>query len=456
MKKIFLIAALIITGLSFQAKAQDSYDRGYDDSYNYGGYDNNDGFGYFYTTLSPYGAWIEFGDGVYAWRPNHMRMGWAPYANGRWIWTSDGWYWDSYEPYGFIVYHYGRWYFDDYYGWVWLPDYQWAPAWVEWRYDNDYIGWAPLAPYAVFSISVGIHFTHTYYTPYSHWHFVKYHYFCDPYVGKYYVGAKYKSRIYSRTKYRNDYGYRNGRVVNRGIDVNTIRERGKVDIRERRITTVSQIRDINDRNRVTDNEIRTFIPDKKNFTNARIKDVKIERTNRKTALETSKLEFGRTNIDRKQAPVNKQTETRPSEVNRKQDVRTPTSTPRENVNQNRKTEEKRVVPDTRTKTNERKDVRTPVKQAPVKKEVRKVTTPDRSVPPRIEQRVNERVQKSTPPKQETRISTPPVQKRTEVRVNQNQAPRNDRSERNTTVQRQTDNRTKSETKRETNNGKSRR
>jgi len=479
MKKIFLIAALIITGLSFQAKAQDSYDRGYDDSYNYGGYNNNDGFGYFYTTLSPYGSWIEFGDGVYGWRPNNMRMGWSPYANGRWIWTSDGWYWDSYEPFGFIVYHYGRWYFDDYYGWTWIPDYQWAPAWVEWRYDNDYIGWAPLAPYAVFSISIGIHYTHTYYTPYSHWQFVKYHYFCDPYVGKYYAGPKYKYRIYSRTKYRNDYGYRNGRVVNRGIDVNTIRERGKVDIRERRITTVSQVRDINDKNRVTDNEIRTFIPDRKNFTNARVKDVKIERTSRKTALETSKLEFGRTNIDRKSTPVQRQTETKTNtEVNRKQDIRT-TTTPRENVKQNRKPVEKRVVPDTRTKTPDRKDVRTPVKQAPVKKDTRTVA-PDRTSPPKIEKRVNERIQQSTPPQQQTKVNTPPVQKRTEVRVNQapvqkrtevrvNQAPvqkrtevrvnqspaKNNGSGRNTTVQRQTNDRTKSETKRET-NGKSRR
>ncbi len=321
MKKLFLIAALIIIGLSFQTKAQDSYDRGYD-NYNNGGYDN-EGFGYFYTNLSPYGSWIEFGDGVYGWRPVHMRMGWAPYANGRWIWTSDGWYWDSYEPYGYIVYHYGRWYNDDYYGWVWIPDYQWAPAWVEWRYDDAYIGWAPLPPYAVFSISLGIHFTNTYYTPYSQWHFVKYHYFCDPYVGNYYVGPNYKYRIYSDSKYRNDYGYRNGRVVNRGVDVTLIRDRGKVDIRERNIRTVSDLRDINDRNRVTDNEIRTFIPDRKNFTDTRVKDPKIDRTNRKTNLETSKLAFGRNVNDRNQSPVLKTNDTRKTnDVKRSENVNT--------------------------------------------------------------------------------------------------------------------------------------
>lgn len=474
MKKLLLIAAFIITGMSLQTRAQDYYDRGYDDSYNYGGYDNNDGFGYFYTQLSPYGSWIEFGDGVYGWKPVHMRMGWAPYANGRWIWTSDGWYWDSYEPYGYIVYHYGRWYQDNYYGWVWIPDYQWAPAWVEWRYDNNYIGWAPLPPYAVFSISVGIHFTHSYYSPYSQWNFVSYNYFCDPYVYKYYAGPKYKNRIYSRTKVRNDYGFRNGRVVNRGVDVGIVRERGKVDIRERKIRTVSGLRDINDKNRVTNNEVRTFIPDRKNFTNARVKDVKIERTNRNTSLETSKLEFGR-NIKRSEAPVQKKTDTRPvKDVKRTPKVQN--TDPRGTVKQDNRTPEKRVVPDTRVKQNERKDVKTPVRKEPVKKDTR-IITPNRSITPnktttsnrtfsqnkpvvpertvtpnrteqKIDKRVNERVQQNPQQKKET--FSPPVQKRTQVEVNRTPTRSSGSS---TSVQRQNESRTKSVPKRETNNGR---
>ncbi len=474
MKKLLLIAAFIIMGMSLQTKAQDYYDRGYDDSYNYGGYNNNDGFGYFYTQLSPYGSWIEFGDGVYGWKPVNMRMGWAPYANGRWIWTSDGWYWDSYEPYGYIVYHYGRWYLDDYYGWVWIPDYQWAPAWVEWRYDNNYIGWAPLPPYAVFSISVGIHFTHRYYSPYTQWNFVTYNYFCDPYVYKHYAGPKYKYRIYSGTKVRNDYGFRNGRVVNRGVDVGIVRERGKINVRERKIRTVTGLRDINDRNRVTDNEVRTFIPDSKNFTNARVKDVKIERTTRKTSLEASKLEFGRT-IKRSETPVQKKTDSRPA-----QDVkRTPQvqgTSPRGTVKQDNRAPVKSNVPDTRVKPNERKDVKTPVRKEPVKKDTRTVTpnrsvapnktvTPERTVAPnktvvpertvtpkrteqKIDKRVNERVQQNT--QQKKSAYTPPVQKRAEVKVN----PTPTRSTvSNSAVKRQSENRTKSEPKRETNSGR---
>jgi hypothetical protein len=31
-------------------------------------------------------------------------------------------------------------------GWVWVPGYTWAPAWVSWREGDDDVGWAPLPP----------------------------------------------------------------------------------------------------------------------------------------------------------------------------------------------------------------------------------------------------------------------------------------------------------------------
>lgn len=432
MKKVILITALILTGLSFQTRAQDYYDRGYDDRYNYGGY-NNDGFGYFYTTLSPYGTWIEFGDGVYGWRPVHMRTGWAPYANGRWLWTSDGWYWDSYEPFGYIVYHYGRWYYDNYYGWVWIPDYQWAPAWVEWRYDNAYIGWAPLPPYAVFSISIGIHFTYTYYTPYAHWHFVKYRYFCDPYVIKYYAAPKYKYRIYSGTRYRNDYGYRNGRVINRGIDVNLVRKRGNLDIRERKIRTVSDIRDINGRNRITNSEIRTFIPDRNNFSGAKVRDMKIDRTTRNTSLETSRLEFGRKNLERKQTP----------ELRGNDQVRTDSRINKDmsgqSTKENRAIEQKKVIPDTRTNKNERKEVKKSVILVPEKRNTKSTVKSRSEAAPKVEKRTNERIIEKKPAQQrEIKTATPPVQKKTEVRSSRQQN-NNRESTRNSGGQKRNDN-----------------
>jgi hypothetical protein len=57
-----------------------------------------------------------------------------------------GWYWVSEEPWAWACYHYGSWQFDPYYGWVWIPGTEWAPAWVTWRESNDYIGWAPCGP----------------------------------------------------------------------------------------------------------------------------------------------------------------------------------------------------------------------------------------------------------------------------------------------------------------------
>jgi hypothetical protein len=87
-------------------------------------------FNYFYNTLSPYGDWIEIDDNMYAWKPYNVSRRWSPYTMGRWVWSDYGWYWDSYEPFGWAVYHYGRWYNDDYYGWMWIPDYQWGPSWV--------------------------------------------------------------------------------------------------------------------------------------------------------------------------------------------------------------------------------------------------------------------------------------------------------------------------------------
>ena len=54
----------------------------------------------------------------------------------------------SYEDFGGIVYHYGRWVKVEDEGWCWKPDYEWAPAWVSWRNSDDYVGWAPLPPEA--------------------------------------------------------------------------------------------------------------------------------------------------------------------------------------------------------------------------------------------------------------------------------------------------------------------
>jgi hypothetical protein len=112
-------------------------------------------FSAFYSSLAPYGEWVNTGYGA-CWRPHYVVQHWRPYLYGRWVWTDYGWYWASEEPFGWAVFHYGRWVYDDYYGWIWPPDKVWGPSWVEWRYDDDYVGWAPLPPQASYSVNVGI------------------------------------------------------------------------------------------------------------------------------------------------------------------------------------------------------------------------------------------------------------------------------------------------------------
>lgn len=172
---------------------------------------------YFYSALEPYGEWIEIGYNDYVWRPFFTERNWRPYTDGRWEWTANGWYWVSYEPFGWATYHYGRWYFDDFYGWVWMPDNVWGPAWVEWRYDNNYIGWAPLPPYAKFNRIGGIHFSIRWHSGYFYWNFVKYNHFVSVNVQNYYIYGEKVKPIFYRTKYRTNYYENNRRIINGGI-----------------------------------------------------------------------------------------------------------------------------------------------------------------------------------------------------------------------------------------------
>ena len=79
--------------------------------------------------------------------PQNVGPAWRPYTVGRWVFTDRyGWMWTSNEPFGWATYHYGRWGFSNRVGWFWVPGNRWAPAWVSWRWSNDYLAWAPLPP----------------------------------------------------------------------------------------------------------------------------------------------------------------------------------------------------------------------------------------------------------------------------------------------------------------------
>ncbi len=195
-------------------------------------------FGVFYDGLSPYGEWMTVGGGVYGWRPAGVHAGWRPYTVGRWRWTNYGWYWLSDEPWGWAVFHYGRWYYDDYYGWIWIPGYDWAPAWVEWRYSPDYIGWAPLGPYAVFNISWGIHYRTRWYTPVHWWSFVPCRYVAHSNVHRYVYRTESNTRYIGATRSGGSVRYEGGRIVSRGPERDYVERRGNVRIEQVRVREV--------------------------------------------------------------------------------------------------------------------------------------------------------------------------------------------------------------------------
>ncbi len=111
-------------------------------------------FDTFFQELSPYGDWMNVDGYGMSWCPRVDRD-WRPYTDGRWAQTDAGWTWMSNEPWGWITYHYGRWTTLNDGSWIWVPGYEWAPAWVAWRTNEDYVGWAPLPPEAVWEPSTG-------------------------------------------------------------------------------------------------------------------------------------------------------------------------------------------------------------------------------------------------------------------------------------------------------------
>ena len=118
--------------------------------------------GLFHNALAPYGAWTQVPDYGLCWQPaaEILNPDWRPYVDqGQWLYTDNGWYWQSDYSWGWAVFHYGRWSKNDRFGWVWVPDNVWGPAWVSWRIAWSYSGWAPLPP-GVGLAAAGLTFHH--------------------------------------------------------------------------------------------------------------------------------------------------------------------------------------------------------------------------------------------------------------------------------------------------------
>jgi len=172
----------------------------------------------FYDQLSPYGQWVQNPQYGYVWLPD-VGPDFKPYGtNGHWVYTEEGWAWDSGYPWGWATFHYGRWFFQDGYGWMWVPGNEWAPAWVQWRNSDDYYGWAPLGP----NISINIAFGGGYTPPPHYWCFVPHQYVASPQVNNYYVRETNNVTIINRTTVINNYNVHNTTVNNTTINNTTV------------------------------------------------------------------------------------------------------------------------------------------------------------------------------------------------------------------------------------------
>jgi len=105
--------------------------------------------GMFQSELAPYGQWISASSYGSCWQPSQSVVGYEfePYSTGgSWAWTDAGWQFESDLPFAWATFHYGRWLNDPGVGWCWAPGTEWAPSWVDWRFGEGFVGWAPLPP----------------------------------------------------------------------------------------------------------------------------------------------------------------------------------------------------------------------------------------------------------------------------------------------------------------------
>ncbi|HAH98343.1 MAG TPA: hypothetical protein DCO70_03350, partial [Verrucomicrobiales bacterium] len=201
---------------------------------------------YYYGSLDPYGDWIYDSSHGWVWRPTvaMVDVSWRPYRQGgRWIYSDVGWYWHSYYSWGWAPFHYGRWHRSSLHGWYWVPGYTWSPAWVMWRRNDLYCGWAPLPPgcdyvYGVgymwhgSRVSIGFHFG----LGHSHFTYCNYGYLRHRRLHRHHVPDTDIAVIHNETTVVNNYVTENNNtIINNGIPPELVAKKTREPVEKMRV-----------------------------------------------------------------------------------------------------------------------------------------------------------------------------------------------------------------------------
>ena len=205
---------------------------------------------YFYESLSPYGSWVQVSGYGWCWQPSVavVNTSWRPYCDdGHWLWTDNGWYWQSNYSWGWAAFHYGRWHRHQLHGWVWNPGTVWGPAWVTWRYSDSYCGWAPLPPEADWDVRFGLCYRGSRVSlnfgwglGYDHFSCVSFSHFHHREVWRHCAPRDRNVTIINNPTIINNYGNDRHSVVNRGVDKAMVERHSRDEIRKVDIRDTAQ------------------------------------------------------------------------------------------------------------------------------------------------------------------------------------------------------------------------
>jgi hypothetical protein len=100
--------------------------------------------------LSAYGYWGNIAGYGACWIPYGISARWMPFGLGSWRYYRNlGWTWISAEPWGWLPYHYGKWFYTTH-GWAWSPNpvRKFNPGAVDWIKAEGKTAWVPRGSFA--------------------------------------------------------------------------------------------------------------------------------------------------------------------------------------------------------------------------------------------------------------------------------------------------------------------